>query len=106
MVQYSIVSVLYLIVLVIVTLFESTVYYENNKRMLTIKKLHGFGYNAYKDFFLKKLLIVIALFIASIILAFNCSFVIIAALIDIGITMLYIRKLERNNISLYLKRDM
>lgn len=106
MVQYSIVSVLYLIVLVIITLFESKVYYENNKRMLTIKKLHGFGYYAYKDFFFKKLLIVIALLIVSIILAFNCSFVIIAAIIDIGITMFYIRKLERNNISLYLKGDM
>lgn len=104
--QYSIISFMYIIVLVLITLFETTVYYENNKRMLTIKKIHGYGYRAYEQFALNKAFIFAAILALAIFLNYNLYFAILAVLIDFFVFAYYIRKLEKNSIVLYLKGDM
>lgn len=104
--QYLTVSVLYLIVLVIVTIFETTVYYENNKRMLTIKKLHGYGKYAYFEMFAEKTVVLIILVMLSLMLNYHIAFAIVASIIDIVVFLYYVEKLEHNSIVLYLKGDM
>lgn len=104
--QYSIVSVLYLLVLIIITAFETTVYYENNKRKLIIKKIHGFGFYMYKQFSLCKVIIFAIIAISSLFLNYNLIFAILATVIDLLFFAFFIQKLERNSIVLYLKGDM
>lgn len=104
--QYSIVSVLYLLVLIIISAFETTVYYENNKRMLIIKKIHGFGFYAYKQISLYKVIIFAIIVISTLMLNYNLKFAVLATAIDLLFFIYFIHKLERNSIVLYLKGDM
>lgn len=104
--QYSIISIMYLIVLILVTLFETTVYYENNKRILTIKKIHGYGYRAYQQFAIYKLLILISISLCVFILNYKIFYGVLTVLIDVLLFAFYIKKLEKNSITMYLKGDM
>lgn len=104
--QYVIVSILYIMVLLMITVFETTVYYENNKRMLTIKKLHGYGKLAYSEILIVKIGVLITLAILSKMLNYNVAVSAFAAIVDIVVFGYYVEKLENNNIVLYLKGDM
>jgi hypothetical protein len=106
MLQYIIVSILYLLVLVVIVLFETTIFYENNKRMLTIKKLYGYGYHAYSGIFYIKVLILFAISVVSKVLNFTLFFAFFVAATDAFIFVYFIKKLEKNSIVLYLKGDM
>ena len=104
--QYSIVSVLYIAVLLLIAIFETTVYYENNKRMLTIKKLHGYGRKAYAGMFAGKAAVLGALVLLSLVMGYNMEFIALVAAVDLVVFAYYIKKLERNSIVLYLKGDV
>lgn len=104
--EYMIVSILYIIVLLVITVFEATVYYENNKRMLTIKKLHGYGKKAYTEVIVWKIAVLAVLGIISLVLHYNIVFTAVVAVSDLIVFGYCIKKLERNSIILYLKGDM
>lgn len=104
--QYITVSILYVVVLVLITFFETTVYYENNKRMLTIKKLYGYGKKAYAEMFAVKVVVLATLGVLSIVLNYNVAFTALVAITDLVVFKYYIKKLEHNSIVLYLKGDM
>jgi hypothetical protein len=104
--QYGTVSVLYMAVLLLITVFETTVYYENNKRMLTIRKLNGYGKRAYAEMFVGKITVWVALGMLSMMLRSNIALTALVAVMDVVVCGSCIRKLEHNSIVLYLKGDM
>ena len=104
--QYGIVSILYIAVLLLITVFEAAVYYENNKRVLTIKKLHGYGKKAYTEMFAWKIAVLAVLGIISLTLHYNIVFTALVAVSDIVVFGCCVKKLEHDSIVLYLKGDM
>lgn len=106
LVRYIIIGVIYLILLVLITLFENIIYYENHKRRLSILRLHGYGFRAYLPMIILKLLTDLLLAIISVIFGIHICFLLFACIAD-GLTFLIcIKKLSFHNTPLYLKGNI
>ncbi|MBX4262367.1 DUF1430 domain-containing protein [Clostridium estertheticum] len=106
----SVVILLCIIIIIFIILQNTFNYFEENKQLLSIKTFHGYKhYDKYRDYYLKMLYswIIIAIFIISKngVKPDNSWSIFIGALVmDIIISAISIKKIEKRNIIKVIKR--
>lgn len=104
--QYDVLIIIAILSLVLIFIFEATVYYENNKRNLAIKKLNGYGLRAFENIIIVKILIIILLTIFSYCKGYSVYGVLLVMIIECIVFYVTIKKLESKEFVVYLKGDM
>ena len=105
-VEYILVATLYVIVQIMIISFETLVYYENNKKQIAIKKLHGFGIYTYRVPLMIKAIASGVLIAITLSQKFHVIFALFAVLIDIIVFTHCIHTLESGEVVLYLKGEI
>ena len=82
------------------------VYYENNKKQIAIKKLHGFGIYTYRVPLMIKAIASGVLIAITLSQKFHVIFALFAVLIDIIVFTHCIHTLESGEVVLYLKGEI
>ena len=103
--EYAVFGVFCLFAMLFAAFFESAVYYSNHRRILTIRRLHGFGWNSYRVPLLLKLLTAVLLITAAYFTGIYLRYMVLAVLLDLLAFLFFMNRLEKNNMALYLKGD-
>ncbi len=102
---YIVLGVFYLAILILLTIFETIVYFENNSRELCIKFLHGFDAEACRRMWISKAITYILILVISYMMGFIMAFALFAAVLDALLFTASIDKLKSRGMLMYLKGE-
>lgn len=104
-VYYSILGVLYLIILIMLTVFETVVYFQNHSRELCVKYLHGYGEQACLGIWIIKAVTYLLIFVISWLTGMLMTFALFAAVLDILLFMICMDRLKIKGMITHLKGE-
>lgn len=103
---YALIGIVFLAMLIIVSVFESALYFEYNKRRLCIQFLHGYGAEACRTMWIVKIITYAASLVISIYCQLVLFFLAAVAVLDIFLFITEIDALKSHNMAEYLKGEM